>query len=96
MERATRDVEAFLVCWMKDNSSTKWSKGLRFVQWKKTSFFSRNGRTPYEALYGQTTRIGVQASVPEEVMDGMQTEEQLTEPLGVVNEDTYRKGRGKC
>ena len=90
VERANRDIEAILACWMKDNNSTQWSQGLRFVQWKKnTRFHSGIGRTPYEAMYGQKARLGVdQNSVPEEVLDGMQTEEQLAEALGVVNEVT--------
>ena len=90
VERANRDIEAILACWMKDNNSTQWSQGLRFVQWKKnTRFHSGIGRTPYEAMYGQKARLGVDAnSVPEEVLDGMQTEEQLAEALGVVNEVT--------
>ena len=87
VERANRDIEAILACWMKDNNSTQWSQGLRFVQWKKnTRFHSGIGRTPYEAMYGQKARLGVDAnSVPEEVLDGMQTEEQLAEALGVVS-----------
>ncbi|XP_064079417.1 KRAB-A domain-containing protein 2-like [Macrobrachium nipponense] len=90
VERANRDIEASLACWMKDNNFTQWSQGLRFVQWKKnTRFHSGIGRTPYEAMYGQKARLGVDAtSVPEEVLDGMQTEEQLAEALGVVNEVT--------
>ena len=90
VERANRYIEAILACWMKDNNSTQWSQGLRFVQWKKnTRFHSGIGRTPYEAMYGQKARLGVdQNSVPEEVLDGMQTEEQLAEALGVVNEVT--------
>ncbi|XP_063884390.1 KRAB-A domain-containing protein 2-like [Scylla paramamosain] len=90
VERANRDIEAILACWMKDNNSTQWSQGLRFVQWKKnTRFHSGIGRTPYEAMYGQKARLGVDAnSVPEEVLDDMQTEEQLAEALGVVNEVT--------
>ena len=75
VERANRDIEAILACWMKDNNSTQWSQGLRFVQWKKNiRFHSGIGRTPYEAMYGQKARLGVDAtSVPEEVLDGMQT-----------------------
>ncbi|XP_064086259.1 KRAB-A domain-containing protein 2-like [Macrobrachium nipponense] len=90
LERANKDIEASLACWMKDNNFTQWSQGLRFVQWKKnTRFHSGIGRTPYEAMYGQKARLGVDAtSVPEEVLDSMQTEEQLPEALGVVNEVT--------
>ncbi|XP_064109652.1 KRAB-A domain-containing protein 2-like [Macrobrachium nipponense] len=89
-ERANRDIKASLSCWMKDNNFTQWSQGLRFVQWKKnTRFHSGIRRTPYEAMYGQKARLGVDAtSVPEEVPDSMQTEEQLAEALGVVNEVT--------
>ncbi|XP_064121809.1 KRAB-A domain-containing protein 2-like [Macrobrachium nipponense] len=79
------------------HNSTQWSQGLRFVQKKKnTRFHSGIGRTPYEAMYGQKARLGVDAtSVPEEVLDGMQTEEQLAEALGVVNEVTDT-GRDRC
>ncbi|XP_064083969.1 KRAB-A domain-containing protein 2-like [Macrobrachium nipponense] len=77
VERANRDLEAILACWMKDNNSTQWSQGLRFVQCKKnTRFHSGIGRTLYEALYGQKARLGVDAtSVPEEVLNSVQTEE---------------------
>ncbi|XP_047496314.1 KRAB-A domain-containing protein 2-like [Penaeus chinensis] len=90
VEHANRDIEAILACWMKDNNSTQWSKELLFVQWKKnTRFHSSIGSTPYEAMSGQKARLGVDVtSVPEEVLDGMQTEEQLAEALGIVNEVT--------
>ncbi|XP_063599200.1 uncharacterized protein LOC134775567 [Penaeus indicus] len=48
-------------------------------------------------MYGQKARLGVDAtSVPEEVLDGMLTEEQLAEVLGVINEvtDTEEKETG--
>ncbi|XP_068240286.1 KRAB-A domain-containing protein 2-like [Palaemon carinicauda] len=84
VERANRDVEAILACWMKDNNTTQWSNGLRFVQWQKnTGFHSGIGRTPYEAMYGEKAHLGISAvNIPEEIMEGMETEEQL-----VVNED---------
>ncbi|XP_068221389.1 KRAB-A domain-containing protein 2-like [Palaemon carinicauda] len=46
VEQANRDVEAILACWMKDNNTTQWSNGLRFVQWQKnTRFHSGIGDT---------------------------------------------------
>ncbi|XP_063596295.1 KRAB-A domain-containing protein 2-like [Penaeus indicus] len=40
-----------------------WPEGLHFVQRKKnTRFHSGIGRTPYEAMYGQMARLGVDAS----------------------------------
>ena len=32
VERANQDVENILACWKKDNNTTSWSDGLRFVQ----------------------------------------------------------------
>ncbi len=71
VERANQDVEALLACWLKDNQSTKWSEGLRFIQWQKnTCYHSGIGRSPYEAFYGQTPHLGLAASnLPEELQE---------------------------
>lgn len=59
VERANRDVQDKLTCWLRDNNTTKWSEGLRFVQLQKnSSFHSGIGRTPYEAMYGNPPRRG--------------------------------------
>ncbi|XP_068240178.1 KRAB-A domain-containing protein 2-like [Palaemon carinicauda] len=73
VERANRDVKAILACWMKDNNTTQWSNGLRFVQWQKnTRFLSGIGRTPYEAMYGEKAHLGISpVNIPEEIMEGM-------------------------
>ncbi|XP_068208492.1 KRAB-A domain-containing protein 2-like [Palaemon carinicauda] len=70
VERANRDVEAIIACWMKDNNTTQWSNGLRFVQWQKnTRFHSGIGRTPYEAMCGEKAHLGISAvNTPEEIM----------------------------
>ncbi|KAK4321405.1 hypothetical protein Pmani_007775 [Petrolisthes manimaculis] len=98
VERANRDVEAILACWMKDNNTTQWSNGLRFVQWQKnTRFHSGIGRTPYEAMYGEKAHLGISAvNIPEEIMEGMETEEQLAEALCLVNEEDHNVERCKC
>ncbi|XP_068237121.1 KRAB-A domain-containing protein 2-like [Palaemon carinicauda] len=92
VERANRDVEAILACWMKDNNTTQWSNGLRFVQWQKnTRFHSGIGRTPYEAMYGEKAHLGISpVNIPEEIMEGMETEEQLAEALCLVNEEDQK------
>ena len=36
VERPNKDVEDILACWMRENNISKWSDGLRFVQYKKT------------------------------------------------------------
>ena len=83
VERANRDVEAMLACWQKDNNTTTWSEGLRFVQWQKnTRFHAGIGRTPYEAMFGQKPYLGITATnLPEDVEEGLETEEQLAEAL---------------
>ncbi|XP_068221351.1 KRAB-A domain-containing protein 2-like [Palaemon carinicauda] len=97
VERANRDVEAIIACWMKDNNSTQWSNGLRFVQWQKnTRFHSGIGRTPYEAMCGEKAHLGISAvNIPEEIMEGMETEEQLAEALCLVNEEDQNVEQGK-
>jgi len=32
VERANQDIENMIITWMKDNYTTKWSEGLRFIQ----------------------------------------------------------------
>ncbi len=79
VERCNRDVEAKLACWMKDNHSEKWSKGLRFVQLaKNTCFHSGIGRSPYVAVFGSEPKLGLTSlHIPKEVMEQMESEEDL-------------------
>ena len=84
VERANRDVEEILACWQKNNKCTKWSEGLRFVQWQKNiRHHSGIGRSPYEAFYGQKPQLGVSTwNLPEEIEAKIMTEEDLEEALG--------------
>ncbi|XP_063875848.1 KRAB-A domain-containing protein 2-like [Scylla paramamosain] len=54
VERANRDIEAILACWMLDCALSSGRKNTRF--------HSGIGRTPYEAMYGQKARLGVDAN----------------------------------
>ena len=38
VERANQDIENKLASWMKDNNTTKWSEGLRFIQFSKNRY----------------------------------------------------------
>ncbi|XP_064113585.1 uncharacterized protein LOC135220244 [Macrobrachium nipponense] len=75
--------------WVKDNNTTQWSQGHRFVQWQKnTLFHSGIGRTPYEAMYGEKARLGISAAnIPEEIMNDMEIEEQLAAALCLPNKE---------
>ncbi|KMQ82993.1 krab-a domain-containing protein 2-like protein [Lasius niger] len=53
VERANRDIENMLASWMKDNNTTKWSNGVRFVQFMKNrALHSGIKQSPYKAMFG--------------------------------------------
>ena len=83
VERANLDTENLLVCWMQENSTTSWSRGLPQVQFQKnTRFHSGIGRTPYEALFGTKPKCGIKSTnLPQEVLDLIVTEEDLQQAL---------------
>ena len=37
VERPNQNVENILACWLKENGTTHWADGLRFVQWQKNN-----------------------------------------------------------
>ena len=41
VERCNQDVESILACWMKENNSSHWAQGLRFVQFQKNNRFHK-------------------------------------------------------
>ncbi|XP_022183090.1 KRAB-A domain-containing protein 2-like [Myzus persicae] len=79
VERANRDVQEMLAAWMGDNNSSDWPSALRFIQFKKNrAFHSGIGRTPYEAMFGCTARIGLMSSnLPNDEIKEVITEEDL-------------------
>jgi len=79
VERANQDVENMLTTWMADNSTNKWSEGARFVQMMKNrAYHSGIRRSPYEAMFGCSARIGLSSSfIPHEVQETINTEEDL-------------------
>ena len=87
IERANRDVEALLVCWQKENNSTKWSERLRFVWWQKNTKEQRHHSgigTLQNFLWSKaTTRCGC-IQLPAEVQHQLVTEEQLEEAFGLA------------
>jgi hypothetical protein len=83
VERANRDIEEMLSGWLKDNETTKWSEGLRFVQFMKNrSYHSGIRRSPYEAVFGQPVKLGLKTSkIPEDILPNLRTEEDLESAL---------------
>lgn len=63
VERANQDVENMVFAWCKDNGTTKWSQGLRFVQFQKNrAFHSGIKRSPFEAMFGCPPKVGLKDS----------------------------------
>ncbi|XP_043462868.1 KRAB-A domain-containing protein 2-like [Leptopilina heterotoma] len=92
VERANADVENMLRAWMLDHNSTNWSEGCYEVQWQKnTSLHRVIKRTPYEAVLGPI-RCGLQTtSLPDEILNTLHTEEQLTNTINEYNSNLQLK-----
>lgn len=79
VERANQDVENMIAVWLKDNNSTKWSEGLRYVQFMKNrALHSGIKQSPYKAMFGIEPRVGLKTtSLPAESIENINDEEDL-------------------
>ena len=79
VERANGDIKDMLTAWLQDNSTVDWSFGIKFVQFSKNSAYCAViKRSPYEALFGSRTKVGLTStSLPPEVIERLQSEEDL-------------------
>lgn len=68
---------------MKDNVSTKWSEGLRYVQFMKNrAYHSGIKQSPYKALFGIEPRVGLStSSLPQEIINYIQDEDDLRKTI---------------
>ena len=66
VERANADMKKKVQIWMKENNTSNWSMGLRFVQWQMNNSYLEALRTkPYTALFGSNPRCGLAKKMPE-------------------------------
>ena len=67
--------------------TTKWSEGLRFVQFQKNSCHHVGiKRAPYKAMFGVESRLGLKDSaLPSAVVSQLNTEEDLESVLSSIN-----------
>ena len=80
VERSNGDMKNQLMVWMRDNNTSKWSYGIRFVQWSmNTSFHETIGLEPYKALTGNKPRCGLKSILPTDFLDKIGT--------GILEED---------
>ncbi|KAL8583081.1 hypothetical protein ACOMHN_051245 [Nucella lapillus] len=60
VERANADIKNMLASWMEENSSERWTMGIRFVQFmKNSSHHDGIKRSPYKALFGTDPKVGL-------------------------------------
>ena len=73
-----------LASWMRDNRSTKWSIGCKFVQLKKKhSLHTSHKCSPYKATFGIDTPLGLQSTViPVEAWTRLKSPKELFEAVG--------------
>lgn len=90
VERANQDVENMIAVWLKDNGTTKWSEGLRYVQFMKNrALHSGIKQSPYKAMFGIEPRVGLKTtSLPAELIENIDDEEDL---LKLVKEQVKNK-----
>ena len=79
VERANRDIKDMLTAWLADNNTTDWTVGIKFVQFHKNSALHAGiKRSPYEALFGCTAKVGLTSSaLPDEIVERLETEDDL-------------------
>jgi hypothetical protein len=79
VERANRDVEDKLACWLRDNKPKTWSIGLPYIQFQKNICHRRGiGRSPYEAMFGCTAKCCLYSlNIPKAILSNVETEEDL-------------------
>ena len=75
---------------METNNTTKCLEGLRFVQAMKNRAYQEGIKcSPYEAMYGVSTKLGIANSVlPRNLTIKMTTEEDLKKVININNECT--------
>lgn len=88
VERANQDVEKMLASWMKDNTTTHWAKGLRFVQFMKNrALHSGIKQSPYKAMFGIEPRVGLTSTMlPPHLIKQLKDEDDLHEIVSQRNE----------
>ena len=58
VERANQDIEQIMRCWLADNYTTNWVRGLPFIQMQKNNALNRTlGFSPFFAVFGKTMSL---------------------------------------
>ena len=89
VERSNSDMKNQLMAWMRDNNTSKWSYGIRFVQWSmNTSFHETIGMEPYKALTGNKPRCGLKSILPTEQINSNNQETIVSPGDGNLDDES--------
>ncbi|RZB40243.1 hypothetical protein BDFB_001407 [Asbolus verrucosus] len=73
-----QEIENMVTTWMRNNLTSKWSEGLRFIQLKKnTTFHPAINKSPYEALFKRSLKVDLNTPKSTQVED---IEKDFTKP----------------
>ncbi|XP_043284072.1 KRAB-A domain-containing protein 2-like isoform X2 [Venturia canescens] len=88
LERA-KNIKTMLSSWLSDNHTTRWSEGLRHVQFMKNRAFHPSiKQSPYKAMFSTEPRVGLSSTLlPPELIKEIQNEEDLNKLCGDENEN---------
>ncbi|KAL9181125.1 hypothetical protein ACHAXT_009930 [Thalassiosira profunda] len=87
VERRNRTVEEKLGNWMNETGSTRWSVGIKLVQWECNTQIHRGigNKVPYHLVFGQKPRVGIsRLPLGTELLDSLHTEAQLSAVFNVA------------
>jgi hypothetical protein len=88
VERANQDIEKMLSTWLETNNTTKWSEGIKFIQFMKNrAHHSGINRSPYEAIFGCKAKVGLRTYLPVDTLSGITSEEDLVVLRNQSNND---------
>ena len=64
---------------MRENDTSKWEAGLKFIQFQKNRRFHEGiKRSPHEAMFGSPPKVGLATSkLPNEILNVIEKEEEL-------------------
>ena len=76
--------------WKSDNKTTKWSEGLRFIQFMKNrALHDGIKQSPYEAMFGVPAKIGLETTcLPREIWERLKSEEDVQQAISEVHSGT--------
>lgn len=79
VDRTNQDIETMLTSWMLENKTSKWSNGLKFVQFMKNrAFHSEMKQSPYRAMFGMDPKVGLASlNFTKDVLENIKEEDDL-------------------